>query len=165
MTEPPLLSVRDLVVEFATPEGMVRAVDGLDLDVRAGETVGMVGESGSGKTVTMLAAVGLLPSAPRCRVSGHVAFAGRDLQAMDRGELRALRGREIGMVFQDPMTSLHPSFRIVDQVAEAMRVHDPRLSAARARHRAVDLLERVGVPHDGSGTIPTSGPAACGSGP
>jgi peptide/nickel transport system ATP-binding protein len=147
MTASPLLSVRDLVVDFSTPEGPVRAVDGVDLEVWPGETVGVVGESGSGKTVTVLAAVGLLPPPPRCRVSGRVLFAGRDMRTMDRRELRALRGREIGMVFQDPMTSLHPSFRVVDQIAEALRVHDRRLAAAQARRRAVDLLEQVGVPH------------------
>ncbi|SNR81961.1 dipeptide ABC transporter ATP-binding protein [Blastococcus mobilis] len=149
MTGPPLLSVRDLVVDFATPEGPVRAVEGVDLDVGAGETVGLVGESGSGKTVTVLAAVGLLPPPPRCTVSGRVLFAGRDVRRMDRRELRSLRGREIGMVFQDPLTSLHPSFRVVDQVAEALRVHDPRLPGAGARRRAVELLEQVGVPHPG----------------
>jgi len=144
---PPLLAVRDLIVDFFPRSGVVRAVDGVSLDLQAGETLGVVGESGSGKTVTMLAALGLLPPPPYCRVRGSVHLDGRDLLAMGRRELREVRGREIGMVFQDPMTSLHPSLRVVDQVAEALLVHDRQLSAGRARDRAVELLERVGVPH------------------
>jgi peptide/nickel transport system ATP-binding protein len=143
------LAVRDLVVDFFPRTGVVRAVDGVSLDLQAGETLGVVGESGSGKTVTMLAALGLLPPPPYCTVRGSVHLNGRDLLAMGRRELREVRGREVGMVFQDPMTSLHPSLRVVDQVAEALLVHDGKLSAGRARDRAVELLERVGVPHPG----------------
>jgi peptide/nickel transport system ATP-binding protein len=149
VSEPLLLSVRDLVVDFHGPQGTVRAVDGVDLDVHAGQTLGVVGESGSGKTVTMLAALGLLPPPPSCTVRGSVLLGGRDLLRMGRRELQAVRGREIGMVFQDPMTSLHPSLRVVDQVAEALLVHDSRLSARQAGARALDLLEQVGVPHVG----------------
>ncbi len=141
----PLLSVRDLVVEFHARSGVVRAVDGIDLDVHPGETLGVVGESGSGKTVSMLAAVGLLPAAPYCTVRGQVLLNGRDLLTLSTRDLRALRGREIGMIFQDPMTSLHPSFRVVDQVAEALLVHDSALADRQARTRALELLERVGV--------------------
>ena len=147
MSEAPLLSVRDLVVDFHGQDGTVRAVDGIDVDVHRGETLGVVGESGSGKTVTMLAALGLLPAPPHCTVTGSVLLAGRDLLAMGRRELRSVRGREIGMVFQDPMTSLHPSLRVIDQVAEALLVHDTRLSDRTARTRALELLERVGIPH------------------
>jgi peptide/nickel transport system ATP-binding protein len=147
MTRKPLLQIRDLVVDFSGRHGDLRAVDGVDLDVHAGETVGIVGESGSGKTVTVLAALGLLPPPPACKVRGQALLDGRDLLAMDRRQLRDIRGRAVGMVFQDPMTSLHPSFRVVDQVAEALLVHDRRLSNRAARSRAVDLLERVGVPH------------------
>ena len=143
----PLLSVRDLVVDFHRKTGVDRAVDGVNLEVGAGETLGVVGESGSGKTVTMLAALGLLPPPPYCTVSGEVLLGGRDLLTMGRRQLRAVRGREIGMVFQDPMTSLHPSLRVVDQVAETLLVHDRRLSGQQARSRAVELLELVGVPH------------------
>ena len=124
----PLLQIRGLVVEFAGRDGVVRAVDGVDLDLRPGETVGLVGESGSGKTVTVLAALGLLPPPPACTVRGEVLLDGRDLLRLDRRRLRQVRGREIGMVFQDPMTSLHPSFRVVDQVAEALLVHDRGLA-------------------------------------
>lgn len=140
----PLLEIRDLVVEFGRPGGVVRAVDGVDLDVHPGETLGIVGRSGAGKTVAILAALRLLPSTARVR--GYAAFDGQDLLTMPMKQLRQLRGREIGMVFQDPMTSLHPSFPIVAQVAEAMLVHEPRLSRATARDRAMELLERVGVP-------------------
>ena len=136
MTKPALLSVRDLVVEFRLPTGVVRAVDGVDLDVHAGQTLGVVGESGSGKTVTMLAALGLLPPPPHCTVTGSVLLDGRDVLTMRRSELRAVRGREIGMVFQDPMTSLHPSLRVVDQVAEALLVHKSELSRSQARTAA-----------------------------
>jgi len=145
VTPDPLLSVRGLVVDFHRRSGVVRAVDGVDLDVGAGETLGLVGESGSGKTVTVLAALGLLPPPPYCTVRGEVLLDGRDLLSMSRRQLRAVRGREIGMVFQDPMTSLHPSLRVVDQVAEALLVHDRRLSDRQARIRAVELLQRVGV--------------------
>jgi peptide/nickel transport system ATP-binding protein len=151
VTAPALLSVRDLVVDFHTDDGLLRAVDGVDLDVRAGETVGVVGESGSGKTVTVLAAVGLLPRPPRCSVRGQILLGGRDVMSMTPGELRAVRGRDVGMVFQDPMSSLHPALRVVDQVAEALLVHDRRLSRARALQRAFELLERVGVTHAGRG--------------
>jgi peptide/nickel transport system ATP-binding protein len=154
MGAPPLLSVRDLVVDFHTRQGLVRAVDGVSLEVAPGETLGVVGESGSGKTVTMLAALGLLPPKPYCTVRGQVLFEGRDLLAMSRHELRTVRGREVGMVFQDPMTSLHPSLRVVDQVAEALLVHDRRLSARAARGRALELLERVGIAHVGQRDYP-----------
>ncbi|MBW3640840.1 MAG: ABC transporter ATP-binding protein [Actinobacteria bacterium] len=143
----PLLSVRGLVVEFRPRGGVVRAVDGVDLEVATGETLGVVGESGSGKTVTMLATLGLLPPPPYCTVTGEVLLSGRNVLAMSRRELRDIRGREVGMVFQDPMTSLHPSLRVVDQVAEAILVHDRRLSRAQARTRALEQLERVGVAH------------------
>ncbi len=144
---PPVLAVRDLVVEFRSHSGVVRAVDGVDLQVSAGRTLGLVGESGSGKTVTVLAALGLLPTGPACRVSGSALLDGRDLLRMTRRELREIRGRDVGMVFQDPMTSLHPSMRVVDQVAEALLVHDVGLARRVARNRAVELLERVGISH------------------
>jgi peptide/nickel transport system ATP-binding protein len=137
----PLLCLRELVVEFPGPHGPVRAVDGLDLDVLPGEVLGVVGRSGAGKTVALLAALRLLP--PSTIVTGTALFDGEDLLRMAPARLRALRGRQIGMVFQDPMTSLHPSYRVVDQVAEAVAVHDP---GARARDRALELLHRVGVP-------------------
>ncbi|MQA61957.1 MAG: ATP-binding cassette domain-containing protein [Actinophytocola sp.] len=144
MTEP-LLSVRDLVVEFGAGQDTVRAVDGIDLDVYPGETVGIVGESGSGKTVAMLAVMGLLPHSARL-VSGTALLDGKDLLTLRRRALRRIRGKRVGMVFQDPLTSLHLSYRVLDQVAEAIRVHQPGLSAADADQRALDVLDLVGVP-------------------
>jgi peptide/nickel transport system ATP-binding protein len=142
----PVLSLRDLTVEFRTPAGTVHAVTGVSLDVRPGEVVGLVGESGCGKTVTLLAALRLLSEPPARIVNGQALFGGRDLLTLGRRELRRVRGREIGMVFQDPMTSLHPSMRVGDQVAEALRVHDRTLPREAARDRVVELLELVGVP-------------------
>lgn len=169
MKAAPVLRLRGLEVRFAVRGQSFTVVHGVDLDVHAGETVGVVGESGSGKTVTMMAALGLLPPPPACTVSGEVLLHGRDLLAMTRRELRSVRGREVGMVFQDPMTSLHPSFRVLDQVAEALLVHDRALSRQAAAHRAVELLERVGVPQPGRRaagppSTRTSGPEGCGSG-
>jgi peptide/nickel transport system ATP-binding protein len=149
VTSRPVLSVRDLVVAFRVHGRTSAVVRGVDLDVHPGETLGLVGESGSGKTVTVLAAMGLLPPPPACTVRGTVLLHGRDLLHLNRRALRSVRGREVGMVFQDPMTSLHPSFRVVDQVAEALLVHDRGLAPDTATRRAIDLLERVGVPHPG----------------
>jgi peptide/nickel transport system ATP-binding protein len=141
----PLLEVRDLRVQFHGRGATTTAVDGLDVDVHTGETVALVGESGSGKTVTMLAALGLLPQG--CTITGQVLYDGQDLLRMPRSVLRSLRGREIGTVFQDPLTSLHPSLRVVDQVAEALLVHSAGLAHRDARVRACALLERVGIAH------------------
>jgi oligopeptide/dipeptide ABC transporter ATP-binding protein len=141
----PVLSIRDLVVEFETPAGNVRAADGVSYEVRPGETLGVVGESGCGKSMTALAALGLLPRPGRVR-AGQVLLEGRDLLTLGRKALRAVRGKEIAMVFQDPMTSLHPAYTVGAQLAEAVRAHDPRLPARAARERAAELLELVGVP-------------------
>jgi oligopeptide/dipeptide ABC transporter ATP-binding protein len=145
----PVLSVRDLAIEFATPAGTVHAVNGVSFDVGPGEVVGVVGESGCGKTVTMLGCLRLLPQPPARIVAGQAWLGSRDLLTLSPRELRRVRGCEIGMVFQDPLTSLHPAFRIGRQVAEALTVHDTRLSRHAAGSRAVELLELVGVPHAG----------------
>ncbi|HWB73216.1 MAG TPA: ABC transporter ATP-binding protein, partial [Egibacteraceae bacterium] len=141
-----VLAVRDLVVEFDTPEGTVRAVDGVSFDVAAGETLGVVGESGCGKTVTALAVLGLLPRPPGRIARGRILLEGRDLLQLSARQLRQVRGKQVAMVFQDPMTSLHPAFTVGHQVAEALRAHHPRLRAAAARARAAELLELAGVP-------------------
>jgi oligopeptide/dipeptide ABC transporter ATP-binding protein len=141
----PLLSVRDLVTEFHTSEeGVVRAVDHVGFDVHPGETVGLVGESGSGKSVTMLSILGLIAhSAGRVR-QGEAVFEGRDLLALPDDELRRIRGGDLGMIFQDPMTSLNPVLTVGRQITEAVLLHQD-VSKQQARERAVELLSSVGV--------------------
>ena len=141
----PLLSIRDLHVRFATDRGTVYAVNGVDLDVEAGETVGLVGESGSGKSVTSLAIMGLLPTPPAVIDRGTIRFAGQDLLALAPAALRRLRGARIAMVFQDPMTALNPFLRVGRQLTEVLEVHRG-LPHRAARHRATAMLERVGIP-------------------
>jgi peptide/nickel transport system ATP-binding protein len=141
--EPPLLQVRDLRTWFLTDAGPVRAVDGVSFDVHAGETLGIVGESGSGKSVCAKSIMRLLDEPARI-VGGSILFRGRDLALLDEDRMREVRGREIAMVFQDPMTSLNPVLRIARQLIESMTAHG-RFTAAAARIRAVDLLRRMGV--------------------
>ena len=140
----PLLRVEDLRVHFDTPDGTVRAVDGISYELQRGRVLGIVGESGSGKSVSSLAIMGLVDS-ERARISGRVGFGGRDLLTLGREGMRAVRGNEIAMIFQDPLSSLHPFHRIGDQIAEAVRAHRDG-SRAQARARALELLELVGIP-------------------
>ncbi|MPZ27487.1 MAG: ATP-binding cassette domain-containing protein [Micromonosporaceae bacterium] len=139
----PLLAVRDLTVRFRTEDGPVLAVDGASFEVAGQETVALVGESGCGKSVTAMALTGLLP--PNATVSGEVRFGGDNLQQRSRSALRAIRGREIAYVFQEPMTSLNPVLTIGRQIAEVLHRHQ-RLRGAPARRRAVELLDLVGIP-------------------
>ena len=141
----PLLEVRDLRVAFRTEEGLVRAVDGVSLSVAPGEVVGIVGESGSGKTVSMLAVMRLIRD-PNAVIEGHVFHRGRDLLQLSQNEIRSVRGAEIAMVFQDPMTSLTPVYTVGWQIAEQLRAHE-RLSKKQARARTVELLAEVGIPN------------------
>ena len=141
--EAPLLSIRDLTVDFSPGGGRLAAVDGVSFDIVQREIVCLVGESGSGKSVTALAAMGLLP--PTAVVTGDIAFSGRDVTRLSSRQWRQLRGREIGMIFQEPMTSLNPVFSIGAQLVETLRAHD-RLSLRAARERAVELLNDVGIP-------------------
>jgi oligopeptide transport system ATP-binding protein len=143
----PLLSIRDLAVEFATDDGVVHAVDGISYDVYPGEVVGVVGESGSGKSVSTLSILGLIPQPPGRIVSGEAIFKGRDLLKLRKKELRAVRGREMAMVFQDPMTSFNPVFTIGAQLAEAVEVHFPKRSDDEIRKQVIGLLQLVGVPN------------------
>ena len=142
-TRPALLSVRDLRVRFATPDGYVYAVSGVDLDVGKGETLAIVGESGSGKSVSMLSVMGLL-SVPPAEVGGSVRFDGEELLGMRPETLRRLRGNRMAMIFQDPMTSLNPVHPVSSQVGEALRIHQGA-TARQARRAAVELLGRVGI--------------------
>ncbi|MFI9201938.1 ABC transporter ATP-binding protein [Streptomyces sp. NPDC053048] len=140
--ERPLLSVRDLTVTFRTGRGPVRAVDALTFSVRRGQTLGIVGESGSGKSVTSLAVLGLHTGA---EVTGSIALDGRELVGLPEGELNRLRGRRMAMIFQDPLSSLHPYYTVGEQIAEHHRVHFGSRRAA-ARRRAVEMLGEVGIP-------------------
>jgi peptide/nickel transport system ATP-binding protein len=144
MAGEPLLRVEDLRVRFDTPDGVVRAVDGISYEVGRGRVLGVVGESGSGKTVASLAIMGLL-GAERADVSGRVIFGGRDLLALGEEQMRAIRGNEIAMVFQDPLSALHPFHRVGAQLGEAIRAHRD-VSRREARARTLQLLERVGIP-------------------
>ncbi len=137
-----LLSVRDLTVRFRTDEGPVTAVAGVSFDVADGETVAIVGESGSGKTVTAMSILGLLP--PAAERSGSVLLRGRDLLALSERELRSVRGGDVGMIFQDPMTALNPVHRVGRQIAEVVLLHSS-VGAAAAHDRAVELLRLVGI--------------------
>ncbi|SHK55779.1 peptide/nickel transport system ATP-binding protein [Nocardiopsis flavescens] len=141
----PVVRVDDLRVTFPTMDGDVRAVDGLSFEVPAGGGLGIVGESGSGKSVTSLALMGLHRGS-RARITGAIEVAGRDVVSATDRQLRAMRGDDIAMVFQDPMQSLHPQYTIGDQLVEALRVHRPQASRAEALARAVGALDRVGIP-------------------
>jgi len=144
MPRQPLLSVEDLRVEFWTQRGTVHAVNGISFDIAPGETLGIVGESGCGKSVTSLALMGILPRAGRI-TGGTAMFGDRDLFRLSDRELRRIRGRDIAMIFQDPMTSLNPVLTIGRQIREALEAHFD-LGKGEANRRIVDLLEQVGIP-------------------
>ena len=139
-----LLTIEDLVVDFATPAGVLRAVNGISYDVSAGEIVAVVGESGSGKSVTALSILRLLPEPPARISGGSIRLDGVDLLTLDEEGIRQVRGGRVGMVFQEPMTSLNPVLSIGRQLTEAMRAH-LGLTPAAARARAVELLDMVGI--------------------
>ena len=140
----PLLASRDLAIDFGTTDEPQPAVRGIDLTVTQGSTLGIVGESGSGKSMSMLSVVSLLPDT--ARVSGSVQLAGREVLGLDPRELRKIRGTQVGVIFQDPMTSLNPVFTVGDQIGEAIRAHEPGLSRRKARARAIELLADVTIP-------------------
>ncbi|SFL76672.1 peptide/nickel transport system ATP-binding protein [Bradyrhizobium sp. NFR13] len=141
----PILSLQDLSVSLFTRRGVLPAVDGLSLTVSAGETLAIVGESGCGKSLTALAIMRLLPWPPAKIVSGQVRFMGRDLASLSEREMQRVRGKDISMIFQDPMTSLNPVVTVGDQLVEAIRRHTD-VSRAEAHNRAVELLRRVRIP-------------------
>ena len=141
----PLLEIRDLKVTFRTDDGLVRAVDGVSASVYEGETLGIVGESGSGKSVTMMSVMRLITD-PNARFEGEVIYKGANLMAMSQDEIRSIRGGGIGMIFQDPMTSLNPVYKVGWQIEEQIREHE-HVSRQAARDRAVELLTAVGIPN------------------
>jgi oligopeptide/dipeptide ABC transporter ATP-binding protein len=142
--ETPLLAIRDLRTTFRTGAGVARSVDGVSIDVRPGETVGVVGESGCGKSVTALSVLRLIQPPGRIEAGSRIEFEGRDLLALPEAEMRRLRGRRIAMIFQEPMTALNPVFTVGDQVAEVVRVHETG-TRREAWARAVDMLAQVGI--------------------
>lgn len=140
-----LLSVENLRTTFSTPDGLVRAVDGVSFAVERGETLGIVGESGSGKSVTVLSLLKLIPTPPGKIESGEAHFAGKNLLALSAHQLRAIRGNDIAMIFQDPMTSLNPFLRISRQLTEVLECHRG-MTPKEALRTAIDMLELVGIP-------------------
>jgi ABC-type dipeptide/oligopeptide/nickel transport system ATPase component len=147
MTSPasPLLQVRDLQVEFDTYGGVVQAVRGVTFEVDAGQTLAIVGESGCGKSVTVQSLMGLIPTPPGRITAGSALLRGQEILNLPLKEANRIRGKEIGMIFQDPMTSLNPTMTVGKQIAETLRIHDG-YSADRARDRAIELLETVQIP-------------------
>jgi oligopeptide/dipeptide ABC transporter ATP-binding protein len=143
----PILEIRDLTVEFSTEDGLVRAVSGVSYDLHPGEVLGIVGESGSGKSVSMLSVLGLIPMPPGRITNGEALYKGKDLLKLSKHDLRELRGGEVAMIFQDPMTSLNPVFTIGDQISEALTTHNRGMSDDAAMKRTIELLELVGVPY------------------
>jgi peptide/nickel transport system ATP-binding protein len=139
-----LLEVEDLYVSFRTPDGVLNAVRGLSFEVDEGKTLGIVGESGSGKSVSTQTIMGLTRGA---RISGTATFEGRDLLKMNSHQLQSVRGSQIGMIFQDPLSSLHPYYRVGWQIVEMIRAHDKSMNKDRARQRAAELLRLVGIPN------------------
>ena len=144
-----MLQVRNLKVSFRTEDGIVHAVDDVSFDVNEGEILGVVGESGSGKTVSLLSVIGLIIDS-NAEIEGSIVYKGRELMGLPHSELRHVRGNEIAIVFQDPMTALTPVYTIGWQIAEQVRTHTD-LSKSAARRRAVDLLAEVGLPKSGRG--------------
>jgi peptide/nickel transport system ATP-binding protein len=140
----PLLDVRDLKVSFNTENGLVRAVDGVSFTLEAGHVLGIVGESGSGKSVTVMSIMQLIRD-PNAVFEGQVLYKGRDLMGLSQGEMRSVRGAEIAMIFQDPMTSLNPVYKIGWQIEEQLHAHE-RIARRAARTRAIELLTAVGIP-------------------
>ena len=146
MSNQPLLLIDDLHVHFNTSDGVVQAINGASLILNPGEIVGLVGESGSGKSVTAMSILGLVPKPPAIYPKGRILWKGIDLLTTPDRELREIRGGEISMIFQDPMTSLNPVYTIGHQISEMIRVHE-KISAKAAKVRSIEMLDLVGVPN------------------
>ncbi len=142
----PLLEVKNLAIQFLTLDGVVHAVNQISYQVYPGETLGIVGESGSGKSISVLSILGLIPSPPGKVTQGEILFQGQNLLELNSQQLQHIRGREIAMIFQDPMTSLNPVLTIGKQLTEALQVH-LKLTSKQANNRAIQLLKQVGIPN------------------
>ncbi|MFI6641094.1 ABC transporter ATP-binding protein [Streptomyces sp. NPDC050504] len=147
-SEEAFLSVRDLRIHFKTDDGLVKSVDGVSFDVKPGQTLGIVGESGSGKSVTSLGILGLHRTAPNANISGEVWLDGEELIGASADRVRALRGQKMAMIFQDPLSAMHPYYTVGAQIVEAYRVHH-KVTKKVARTRAIEMLDRVGIPEPG----------------
>src|ERR1043165_3485166 len=141
-----LLEVRNLQTSFFTPEGEVRAIDGVSFEIGEGKTLGLVGESGCGKSVTSLSIMRLIPTPPGKIVGGQILFKGENLLDKSEEQMRRIRGNDIAMIFQEPMTSLNPVFTIGNQISEAIELHQKGLSRQQIREKTIEMLKLVGIP-------------------
>lgn len=154
MADKPLLEVKDLVIHYETDDGVVKALNGVNIHIGVGETLGLVGETGAGKTTLAKGIMRLIPNPPGKILGGEVIFEGQDLLKLSTNEMEAIRGRDISMIFQDPMTSLNPVLTVGEQIMEVIENHNTSLSRQEARKWAENMLERVGIPAERFGEYP-----------
>ena len=154
MADKPLLEVKDLVIHYETDDGVVKALNGVNIQIGVGETLGLVGETGAGKTTLAKGIMGLIPNPPGKILSGKVQFEGQDLLTIGKEGMMKIRGRDISMIFQDPMTSLNPVLTVGEQILEVIEIHNPGLSKQESRKWAENMLERVGIPAERFGEYP-----------
>ena len=154
MADKPLLEVKDLVIHYETDDGVVKALNGVNIQIGVGETLGLVGETGAGKTTLAKGIMGLIPNPPGKILSGEVQFEGQDLLTIGKEGMMKIRGRDISMIFQDPMTSLNPVLTVGEQILEVIEIHNPGLSKQVSRKWAENMLERVGIPAERFGEYP-----------
>ena len=154
MADKPLLEVKDLVIHYETDDGVVKALNGVNIHIGVGETLGLVGETGAGKTTLAKGIMRLIPNPPGKILGGEVIFEGQDLLKLSTNGMEAIRGRDISMIFQDPMTSLNPVLTVGEQIMEVIENHNTSLSRQEARKWAENMLERVGIPAERYGEYP-----------
>ena len=154
MADKPLLEVKDLVIRYETDDGVVKALNGVNIHIGVGETLGLVGETGAGKTTLAKGIMRLIPNPPGKILGGEVIFEGQDLLKLSTNGMEAIRGRDISMIFQDPMTSLNPVLTVGEQIMEVIENHNTNLSRQEARKWAENMLERVGIPAERFGEYP-----------
>lgn len=154
MADKPLLEVKDLVIHYETDDGVVKALNGVNIHIGVGETLGLVGETGAGKTTLAKGIMRLIPNPPGKILGGEVIFEGQDLLKLSTNGMEAIRGRDISMIFQDPMTSLNPVLTVGEQIMEVIENHNTSLSRQEARKWAENMLERVGIPAERFGEYP-----------